>query len=151
MKIKLNQLVGKIACKTTDNRVRPEDGQYPRVGWIHDTGFSIAQNQVKYEYIQIDKSHHYQFVLGNKQPYLDYMNTNGWKSGRKDAKERFEKLIEDFKEYDSNVKYIEVVRERGKFAIVDGLHRASILFTRDPEQEVEIKTIICRGFSNLRM
>lgn len=151
MKIKLKDLVGKIACKTTDQRVRPDDGQYPRVGWVHDSGFTIAHNQVNYEYVKIQDSPHYSFVLGDKQPYLDYMNTDGWKSGRKDAKERFETLISEFKEYDPSIKCIEVVRERGKFAIVDGLHRASILYSHDPEQEVEIKTIICRGFSNLRM
>ncbi len=149
MKLKLKELVGKIACKSTDARIRRGDGQYPRIGWIHESGFKI--NKTYYRYVNIDESPHYQFVLDRQEAYSEYMNTSGWRSGRKDAIDRFQRLIQEFGEYDHNIKYIEVVKENNVYAIVDGLHRCSILFSRDPEMEVEVKVLVCPGFTNLPM
>lgn len=151
MKIKLKELVGKIVCKTTDKRIDSNDGQYPRIGWKHNRGYIMKDKDIKYKYVKIDESPHYKFVLGEKQEYLDYMNTTGWKSGRNNPKERFEALINTFDNYDPNIKYIEVVFENGLYAIVDGLHRCSILYEKNPEQEIEVNVIICRGFTKLPM
>ena len=154
MKIKLNELVGKIVCKTELN-IPDNSGQYPRLHWVHENNLRIKKKDVVYQYVNIEDTPHIEFVKGNKTSYREYMNTSGWTKGygpeRKKACENFQRLIDTFEEYDPRVKSIEVVKENNKYAIVDGLHRCSILYTRDHEQEIDVNVITCPAFTNLRM
>ena len=154
MKIKLKELVGKIVCRTSLD-IPEEHGQFPRVHWKHVSGRKIRQKDAIYQYTTIKESPHLAFVRGNKTPYRDYMNTEGWVEGygpeRKRACENFQKLVDSFEEYDPKIKSIEVVEENDGYSIVDGLHRCSILYNRDPEMEVEVKVIKCPVFKNLKM
>ena len=79
--------------------------------------------------VSIDESPHYQYVQGNKDPYIEYVNKNiGEKLQEDHYPEAFEKLINNF-----DINYNETRRKKSLIiinkdkVIIDGLHRVSIL------------------------
>lgn len=82
------------------------------------------------EPITLEESPHYQYICGDKQPYINYINKR-WEVGdigRGHSKEQFDKLIEnfDFNYLDKDGKKCPILIWR-KDQIIDGVHRAALL------------------------
>lgn len=156
----INQLYGKVVCKYNQKKIKlkENEGQYPKIDWIYRTGKKISRNDIKYQIISIEESPQYQFIIGKEDYYQEYMNIEGWKSGygreRRKAVKNFSNLINTFDKYLNkkyNNRYIECVKHKGQYLIVDGLHRASILYSKDKDQQIKIKIINCSFYNNLPM
>lgn len=159
--IPINQLFGKIVCKFQYHSnliINDNDGQYPKIGWIHQSNTRVGREHVKYRVIRIEDSPQSHFMRGDKQYYKDYMSVKGWVSGygreRVNAVQNFESLSKNFKQYlgkGFKHRFIECVKENGKYIIVDGLHRASIIYSKlgNKESDIRIKVIKCPDFVNL--
>ena len=77
----------------------------------------------------IDNTPHFQYVQGNKKPYIEYVNRNIGETLQEDHyPESFEKLINNFDQNynDKNQKKSFIIINKDN-VILDGLHRASIL------------------------
>ncbi len=138
--------------------LKSDEGQYPRIGWIHSDGRKVTRNDVKFKIILIKDSPHYKFVSDDEEPYKKYMNISGWVSGHGknrglNATKNFENLIKNLnylkiRKYENQC--IECVMEKSKYVIVDGLHRASILSHKlDNDDKIRVRIIKCLGFMNL--
>jgi len=158
--IPINKLYGKVVCKYQLKRIqlKKEHGQYPKIGWLHESGVQVNRSDVKYKIIKIKESPQYKFIKGEEEYFKEYMCVKGWKSGyghkRVKAVKNFQKLINTFNQYldkENKTRYIECVKEGDRYLIVDGLHRCSILYNKDEDMEIKIKVIRCGPFVNLPM
>ena len=111
-------------------------GEYPRKQWISIDNRSVPHNLVKTEIVSIEETPHYRLLTGDEEPYRRYMNKNKWKNyGIQHSYENFKKLINNFhsyleKPYEKD--YIYCRSDNGKYIVVDGLHRISIVKFRYP-------------------
>jgi len=79
--------------------------------------------------VLINETPHFQYVQGNKQPYIEYVNRNiGEKLQEDHYPESFEKLINNFDQNynDNKLKKSFIIIDKDN-VILDGLHRCSIL------------------------
>ena len=140
-----------MVCKSEN--VPEHYGKYPRVGWVDQRGGRITKWSVKYKHIHIWESPQYKFIMGDKSYYTEYMKLTGWRTGygpeRRAAIKNFERLIQDFDM--KKIKIPECVYEDGKFVLVDGLHRCSIIYSKNPKTTINIKIIYCPSFNHLRL
>ncbi len=91
---------------------------------------------VRHKIVHISKTPHYQYLLGDKKPYLDYLKKYGKSVGYtlEHSSEAFDSLISDTKtylskNYASNYIVCEKIATKfgKKLVIIDGVHRATIL------------------------
>jgi len=160
--VPLCELYGKVVCKFNPKKLKLKDdeGQYPRLHWKHNTGKKIGNKDIKYRIIPITESPQHKYILGEKDYYQQYMTITGWNSGygreRRRAIRNFDKLITTFDKYlgkGNENNYIECVKQNDKYVIVDGLHRASIIYSKaeDEKTQIKVKIIRCSQFTNLPM
>jgi len=158
--IPINELSGKIVCKYEQKRIPLKEGEglYPKIGWVHESGAKIGAGDVKYKIIPISESPQFKFIMNDKNYYEQYMNITGWRSGygaeRIHAVKNFSKLIDTFDQYlgkKFSERYIECVKQNGKYVIVDGLHRSSIIYSKlkNKGSNIRVKVINCPNFINL--
>jgi hypothetical protein len=73
--------------------------------------------------VRLEDTPHYQFLLGNRQPYIDYLKIANQPDH---SVEKFDRLINDFDIEKS--KFIRCYPDnQGKWIIADGFHRACIM------------------------
>lgn len=147
--IKIKDLYGKIVCKS--NLTNDDSGKYPRPNWKNKNNLLVTNNMVKFKIIKLYQSPQYHYIQGFKEYYINYHNHKNWISGygknRLKAVENFQNLINNF---DINkMTQIEVVLENDKYILIDGLHRCSILYSKNKEIEIKVKVIKCDEFKNL--
>ena len=156
------ELYGKVVCKFDSKKLKLKnnEGQYPRIHWKHISGKKLGYRDIKYKIIPITESPQYKYILGEKDYYIQYMTIAGWNSGygreRRRATRNFDKLINTFDKYlgkNNENNYIECVKQKDKYLIVDGLHRASIIYSKfeDKTTPIKIKIIRCSAFTSLPM
>ena len=103
---------------------------------------------VKYKIIELYQSPQYHYINGFKQYYINYHNHKNWSGhSRKNPVNDFQKLIDNFDE--NKMKQIEVVLENDKYVIIDGLHRCSILYSKNKDREIKVKVIKNDNFNKL--
>jgi len=86
--------------------------------------------------IKLEESPHYQFLLGNIEPYIEYLKIAKQPDH---SVEKFEKLMKEF-DYLSKgnkYKYIECVEKDDIYVIIDGFHRSCILLHKE-EKEIDV-------------
>lgn len=111
----------------------------------------MKRRHIKYKIIKLEESPQYEFLCKNTNYYKEYMNVTGWISGygkeRKNAVKNFENLIKNFDE--KKMTQIDCVIEDGKYVLVDGLHRCSIMFYKNKDKLIKINIIKCKDFISL--
>ena len=149
IQVSLKNIYGKIVCKS--DSIDTKFGQYPRIGWVNINGQSMKRRNIKYTIIKLEESPQYKFLCNNTNYYKEYMNVTGWISGygqeRKNAVKNFENLIKNFDE--KKMTQIDCVIEDGKYVLVDGLHRCSIMFYKNKDKLIKINIIKCKDFTSL--
>jgi len=149
IQVSLKNIYGKVVCKS--DSIDTKFGQYPRIGWVNINGQSMKRRNIKYTIIKLEESPQYKFLCNNTNYYKEYMNVTGWISGygqeRKNAVKNFENLIKNFDE--KKMTQIDCVIEDGKYVLVDGLHRCSIMFYKNKDKLIKINIIKCKDFTSL--
>ena len=79
--------------------------------------------------IRLEDSPHYQYLLGNKQPYIDYLKIAHQPDH---SVEKYQQLINEFQIEKAN--FIRCYPVNEKWVIADGFHRACILLHRGISQ-----------------
>ena len=147
--IKVKDLYGKVVCKS--NLTNDDSGKYPKPGYIHKNNLLVKDNMVKFKIIKLHQSPQYHYIKGFKNYYINYNNYNNWINGygkeRLNAVENFQNLIDNFDE--SKMTQIDVVLENGKYVLIDGLHRCSILYSKDKNKVIKVNVIENDNFKNL--
>jgi hypothetical protein len=149
IEVSLKNIYGKVVCKS--DSIDTKFGQYPRIGWVNINGQTMKRRNIKYKIIKLEESPQYEFLCENTNYYKEYMNVTGWISGygreRKNAVKNFENLIKNFDE--KKMTQIDCVIEDGKYVLVDGLHRCSIMFYENKDKLIKINIIRCKDFISL--
>jgi hypothetical protein len=149
IQVSLKNIYGKVVCKS--DSIDTKFGQYPRIGWVNINRQSMKRRNIKYTIIKLEESPQYKFLCNNTNYYKEYMNVTGWISGygqeRKNAVKNFENLIKNFDE--KKMTQIDCVIEDGKYVLVDGLHRCSIMFYKNKDKLIKINIIKCKDFTSL--
>jgi hypothetical protein len=149
IQVSLKNIYGKVVCKS--DSIDTKFGQYPKIGWININGRYMKRRNIKYKIIKLEESPQYKFLCNNTNYYKEYMNITGWISGygreRKNAVKNFENLIKNFDE--KKMTQIDCVIEDGKYVLVDGLHRCSIMFYKNKDKLIKINIIKCKDFTSL--
>ena len=85
---------------------------------------------------KVKYSPHYTYVMGNKKDYINYMKSSGIYAGYglEHSFSKYDNLIKDFDK--SKMGVIKCVLRNGKYILVDGVHRISILLNRGIESEM---------------
>lgn len=92
---------------------------------------------------KISNSPHYEFCIGNRKYYKNYIQDNqGWDLTDYYAETKFEKLINNFSylDYCKNPIIVKAL-SNGFYQILDGAHRASILYTKEYQKVAVCKSL----------
>ena len=80
-------------------------------------------------FVGVKDSYQYQFLIGNEQPYVEYLEKyRGTKLCDNHNIKYFKKLINDFEYLKDEKSYIIVQKSEGKYRLLDGLHRLAICY-----------------------
>ena len=144
--ILIENIYAELVCPINEKirRLLPGQGRYPRSQWSGCDGRKISKRRVRTKIVHLTETPHYKFLSGDRKLYEEYMNKSGWSNyGTQHSPENFTKLSRFFgiylaKPYENN--HIICKMRDGKYVIVDGLHRMSIIKFRNPNQKyIKIK------------
>lgn len=101
---------------------------YARIGIINEELRTIGKLKI----VSLPESPHYQFLEGNEEPYIKYMELA---EQPEHSVRLFRKLISEFDVEKS--KYVKCREDKGKYVIRDGFHRSCIMLFKG-YKEIEI-------------
>jgi len=125
-KVLLDELYCKLVFSIDSKRVLDDNRNYIKC-------YCCRNNIVKHIMCKVKYSPHYKYVKGNKGEYEKYMKSSGIYAGYR--------LEHNFNTYDNLIKkfderklgVIKSILRSGKYIIVDGVHRISILLGNGKE------------------
>ena len=100
---------------------------------LSDIRASLITNYPSKKIIKLEESPHYQFLLGNREPYIEYMKISHQKEH---SVEVFEELIKNFNYLEgSNKNKFVVCNKFGDYYLIqDGFHRCCIQLYKGEEK-----------------
>ena len=128
-KLLLNDIYCKLVFSIDSQKVLCDNEKYIKCYCCHNDKVKHIMCKVKY-------SPHYTYVMGNKKDYINYMKSSGIYAGYglEHSFSKYDNLIKDFDK--SKMGVIKCVLRNGKYILVDGVHRVSILLNRGIESEM---------------
>ena len=98
--------------------------------------YCCRNDKVKHIMCKVKYSPHYTYVMGNKKDYINYMKSSGIYAGYglEHSFSKYDNLIKNFDK--SKMGGIKCILRSGKYILVDGVHRVSILLNRGIESEM---------------
>ena len=98
--------------------------------------YCCRNDKVKHIMCKVKYSPHYTYVMGDKKEYINYMKSSGIYAGYglEHGFSKYDNLIKNFDK--SKMGVIKCVLRSGKYILVDGVHRVSILLNRGIESEM---------------
>ena len=128
-RILLNNLYCKLVYKINNKQIIKENINYNEC-------YCCRNSNIKHIMCKVRYSPHYKYVMGNKKDYINYMKSSGIYAGYglEHSFSKYDNLIKNFDK--SKMGVIKCVLRSGKYIIVDGVHRVSILLNRGIESEM---------------
>lgn len=128
-KILLNDIYCKLVFSIDSQKVLDDNENYIKC-------YCCRNDKVKHIMCKVKYSPHYTYVMGNKKDYINYMKSSGIYAGYglEHSFSKYDNLIKDFDK--SKMGVIKCVLRNGKYILVDGVHRISILLNRGIESEM---------------
>ena len=128
-KLLLNDIYCKLVFSIDSQKVLCDNEKYIKC-------YCCRNDKVKHIMCKVKYSPHYTYVMGNKKDYINYMKSSGIYAGYglEHSFSKYDNLIKDFDK--SKMGVIKCVLRNGKYILVDGVHRISILLKRGIESEM---------------
>ena len=122
-KLLLNDIYCKLVFSIDSQKVLCDNEKYIKC-------YCCRNDKVKHIMCKVKYSPHYTYVMGNKKDYINYMKSSGIYAGYglEHSFSKYDNLIKDFDK--SKMGVIKCVLRNGKYILVDGVHRVSILLNR---------------------
>ena len=132
-KILLDELYCKLVFSIDKQRVLDDNKNFKKC-------YCCRNDKVKHIMCKVRYSPHYKYAKGDKEEYIKYMKSSGIYAGYR--------LEHNFNIYDDLIKNfdkrrlgtIKSILRSGKYILIDGVHRVSILLG-DSEESVMVKVI----------
>lgn len=128
-KILLNDIYCKLVFSIDFQKVLCDNEKYIKC-------YCCRNSNIKHIICKVVNSPHYNYVNGNKVDYINYMKNAGKYAGYglEHSFSKYDNLIKDFDK--SKMGVIKCLLRSGKYILVDGVHRVSILLNRGIESEM---------------
>jgi len=128
-KLLLDDIYCKLVFSIDSQKVLCDNEKYMKC-------YCCRYDKVKHIMCKVKYSPHYTYVMGNKKDYINYMKLSGIYAGYglEHGFSKYDNLIKNFDK--SKMGIIKCVLRSGKYILVDGVHRVSILLNHGIENEM---------------